>query len=146
MKNNNKFWIVFSLVIVFAVGIAGGILFEKNFMEKKQERRVKKRSPVRFPSLKIMAQELNLTSEQQEEIREIFKNNEERFKKLRTHMDERLSSIRTQLKSEIKNVLTEEQNAKFEAMIQKYISQRKKEAEKRKRHPKNRTKDKGEKK
>lgn len=144
MKNNNKFWIVFSLVIVFAVGIAGGILFEKNFMEKKQERRVKKRSPVRFPSLKIMAQELNLTSEQQEEIREIFKNNEERFKKLRTHMDERLSSIRTQLKSEIKNVLTEEQNAKFEAMIQKYISQRKKEAEKRKRHPKNRTKDKGE--
>ena len=72
MKNNNKFWIVFSLVIVFAVGIAGGILFEKNFMEKKQERRVKKRSPVRFPSLKIMAQELNLTSEQQDEIREIF--------------------------------------------------------------------------
>ncbi|MBC8358271.1 MAG: hypothetical protein ISS41_02475 [Candidatus Aminicenantes bacterium] len=146
MKNNNKFWIVFSLVIVFAVGIAGGILFEKNFMEKKQERRVKKRSPVRFPSLKIMAQELNLTSEQQEEIREIFKNNEERFKKLRSHMDERISSIRTQLKSEIKNVLTEEQNAKFEAMIQKYISQRKKEAEKRKRHPKNRTKDKGDKK
>jgi len=146
MKNNNKFWIVFSLVIVFAVGIAGGILFEKNFMKKKQERRVKKRSPVRFPSLKIMAQELNLTSEQQEEIREIFKNNEERFKKLRSHMDERISSIRTQLKSEIKNVLTEEQNAKFEAMIQKYISQRKKEAEKRKRHPKNRTKDKGDKK
>ncbi|NQT80966.1 MAG: hypothetical protein HQ555_11320 [Candidatus Aminicenantes bacterium] len=146
MKNNYKFWIVCSLVIVFIAGVAGGILFEKNFMEKKQERRVKKRSPVRFPSLKIMAQELNLTSEQQEEIREIFKNNEERFKKLRTHMDERLSSIRTQLKSEIKNVLTEEQNAKFEAMIQKYISQKKKEEEKRKRHPKNRTKDKGEKK
>ncbi len=146
MKNNYKFWIIFSLVVVFIAGIAGGILFEKNFMEKKQERRVKKRSSVRFPSLKIMAQELNLTSEQQEEIREIFKNNEERFKKLRSHMNERLSSIRSQLKNEIKNVLTEEQNAKFEAMIQKYISQKKKEAEKRKRHPKNRTKDKGEKK
>lgn len=145
MKNNYKFWIIFSLVIVFVAGITGGILFEKNFMEKKQERRVKKRSSVRFPSLKIMAQELNLTSEQQEEIREIFKNNEERFKKLRSHMNERLSSIRTQLKNEIKNVLTEEQNAKFEAMIQKYISQKKKEAEKRKRHPKNHTKDKGEK-
>jgi len=146
MKNNYKFWIIFSLVIVFVAGIAGGILFEKNFMGKKQERRVKKRSPVRFPSLKIMAQELNLTPEQQEEIREIFKNNEERFKKLRSHMDERLSSIRSQLKNEIKNVLTEEQNDKFEAMIQKYISQKKKEAEKRKRHPKNRTKDNGEKK
>lgn len=146
MKNNYKFWIVCSLVIVFIAGIAGGILFEKTFMEKKPERKVKKRSSVRFPSLKTMAQELNLTSEQQEEIKKIFKNNEERFKKLRTHMNERLSSIRAQLKNEIKNVLTEEQNVKFEAMIQKYISQRKKEAEKRKRYPKNRTKDKREKK
>ena len=146
MKNNYKFWIIFSLVIVFVAGIAGGILFEKNFMDKKSEKRIKKKSSVRFPSLKIMAQELNLTPEQQEEIREIFKNNEERFKKLRSHMDERLSSIRSQLKNEIKNVLTEEQNDKFEAMIQKYISQKKKEAEKRKRHPKNRTKDNGEKK
>lgn len=146
MKNHYKFWIVFSLVIVFAAGVTGGILFERHVIEKKGDKEVKRESPVRFPSLEMMAQELNLTLEQQEQIREIFKNNEERFKNLRSHINERLSSIRSQLKNEIKNVLTQEQNLKFEAIIKKYISQRKKEMEKRKKHSKKYRKDKGEKK
>ncbi|NIO48755.1 MAG: hypothetical protein GTN73_04860 [Candidatus Aminicenantes bacterium] len=145
MKNYNKFWIVISLIVVFAAGFTGGILFEKNIIDKKVEKRVKRRSSVRFPSLEMMSMELNLTPEQEEQIREIFKNNEERFKNLRKNIDERLSSIRTQLKNEIKDELTDEQVLKFEAMIKKYISQRKKEMEKRKKHSRNRTKDKGEK-
>ena len=145
MKNHYKFWIVFSLIIVFAAGVIGGVLFEKHLTDKKVEKRVKKKNSVRFPSLEMMAQELNLTPEQQEQIREIFKNNEERFKNLRSHISERLSSIRSQLKSEIKNVLNEEQNLKFEAMIEKYISQRKKEMEKTKKYPKIHRKDKGDK-
>jgi len=145
MKNYNKFWIVFSLIVVFAAGFIGGILFEKHLIDKKVEKRVKRRSSVRFPSLEMMAKELSLTPEQEEQIREIFKNNEERFKTLRKNIDDRLSSIRSQLKNEIKNVLTDEQVLKFEAMIEKYISQRKKEVEKRKEHPRNHRKDKGEK-
>jgi len=145
MKNHNKFWIVFSLIVVFAAGFMGGILFEKSLIEKKVEKRTKRRSSVRFPSLEMMAQELSLSPEQQEQIREIFKNNEERFKNLRKNIDERLSSIRAQLKTEIKNVLSDEQKLKFEAMIEKYISQRKKESEKRKKHSRNHRKDKGEK-
>jgi len=129
MKNYNKFWIVFSLIVVFAAGFTGGVLFEKHIVDKKVEKRMKRRSSVRFPSLEIMAKELSLTPEQEEKIREIFRNNEERFKNLRKNIDERLSSIRTQLKNEIKNVLTDEQALKFEAMIQKYISQRKKHRE-----------------
>ncbi len=138
MKNYNKFWIVFSLIVVFAAGFIGGILFEKHLIDKKVEKRVKRRSSVRFPSLEMMAQELSLTPQQQEQIREIFKNNEERFKNLRKNIDEHLSSIRSQLKNEIKNVLTAEQVVEFEAMIEKYISKRKK-------HPKNHGKDRGEK-
>jgi hypothetical protein len=145
MKNHNKFWIVFSLIIVFAAGFMGGILFEKSQVVKKPEKKVKRRSSVRFPSLEMMAEELNLTAEQQEQIREIFKNNEERFKTLRKNIDERLKNIRAQLKNEIKNVLSEEQKLKFEAMIEKYISQRKKEMDKRKKHSRNHRKDKGEK-
>ncbi len=137
MKNYNKFWIVFSLIVVFAAGFIGGILFEKHLIDKKVEKRVKRRSSVRFPSLEMMAKELSLTPEQEEQIREIFKNNEERFKNLRKNIDDRLSSIRSQLKNEIKNVLTDEQVVEFEAMIEKYISQRKKEVGKRKKHPKN---------
>ncbi len=144
MKNYNKIWIVFSLIVVFAAGFIGGILFENHLIDKKVEKRVKRRSSVRFPSLEMMAKELSLTLEQKEQIREIL-NNEERFKNLRKNIDDRLSSIRSQLKNEIKNVLTDEQVLKFEAMIEKYISQRKKEMEKRKKHPKNHRKDKGEK-
>ena len=144
MKNYNKFWIVFSLIVVFAAGFISGILFEKHLIDKKVEKRVKRRSSVRFPSLEMMAKELSLTPEQEEQIREIFKNNEERFKNLRKNIDDRLSSIRSQLKNEIKNVLTDEQVLKFEAMIEKYISQRKKEVEKRKKHPRNHRKDKEE--
>ena len=145
MKNYNKFWIVFSLIVVFAAGFIGGILFEKHLIDKKVEKRVKRRSSVRFPSLEIMAKELSLTPEQEEQIREIFKNNEERFKNLRKNINDRLSSIRSQLKNEIKNVLTDEQVLEFEAMIEKYISQRKKEMEKRKKHTKNHKKNKVEK-
>jgi hypothetical protein len=142
MKNYNKFWIVFSLIVVFAAGFIGGILFEKHLIDKKVEKRVKRRSSVRFPSLEIMAKELSLIPEQEEQIREIFKNNEGRFKNLRSDIDERLLSIRSQLKNEIKNVLTDEQVLKFEAMIEKYISQRKKEMEKRKKHQRNHRKNK----
>ncbi len=145
MKNYNKFWIVFSLIVVFAAGFIGGILFEKHLIDKKIEKRVKRRSSVRFPSLEIMAKELSLTPEQEEQIREIFKNNEERFKNLRKNINDRLSSIRSQLKNEIKNVLTDEQVLEFEAMIEKYISQRKKEMEKRKKHTRNHKKNKVEK-
>lgn len=145
MKNHNKFWIVFSLIVVFAAGFTGGILFEKHIIDKKVEKRVKRRSSVRFPSLEMMAKELSLTPEQEEKIREIFKNNEERFKNLRKNIHERLSSIRKQLKNEIKDVLTDEQVLKFEAMIEKYVSQRKKEMDKRKKHSRNHRKDSGEK-
>ncbi len=143
MKNHYKFWIVFSLIIVFTAGVAGGILLDKYVLTKKTERTRKKRSSIHFPTLNMMAQELNLTSEQQEQIREIFKNNEERFRTLRSQIDERFKTMRTQLREEIKSVLTNEQKLKFEAMIEKYVSQRKKEMEERKKRSNKHSKGKG---
>ena len=134
MKNNYKFWIVFSLITVFAAGAIGGILSQKHIIEKKQDFPERRRSSVRFPTLGNMAQELNLTAEQQEKIREAFKNNEERFQSLRSEIQERLSDMRSQLKSEIENILTQEQSQKFEAMIERYTNQRKKEMGERKKH------------
>ncbi len=146
MKNNYKFWIILSLVIVFLAGLMGGILLDKYIIDKKPTRRTRRKIPVRFPTLEMMAQELSLTSDQQEQIRDIFKNNEERIKTARTDINERFLRMRTQIRSEIFDVLNEEQKLKFEAMINKYISQRKKELERRKKHPTKRRKDRGEKK
>jgi Skp family chaperone for outer membrane proteins len=144
MKNGNKFWIVLSFIVVFAAGIAAGILFENNCLEKRSPRNGDRRSSVRFPTLDMMAEELGLTTEQQEQLREIFKNNEERLKAYRSEIHDHYGALRTQLKEEMDNVFTLEQKTKFEAMIEKYLSERKKEAEDRKRRPKREPDNKGE--
>ncbi len=148
MKNHYKSWIIFSFVIVFSAGIFGGILLEKHIIDKRPRKisTIKKRSSVHFPTLDIMVRELNLNPEQQEQIRKTFNNNEERLKELRSQINKRFSSMRFQLLSEIKNVLNEEQGIKFEAMIEKYISRRKKEMENRKNRLKKHKSEKGDKK
>jgi DnaJ-domain-containing protein 1 len=79
----------------------------------------------------MMAEELGLTSEQQEKMQEIFKNNEERLNVLRSQIHDQYAALRSQLKKEMDEVFTDEQQTKFEAMIEKYLSERKKEMEKR---------------
>ena len=142
MKNHYKFWIVFSLIVVFIAGVLSGILLEQHFIHKRMikkrtERKPERRSSVRFPTLEMMAEELGLTPEQEEQIREIFRNNEERMKELSSSFREHYSKMRSQLRSDIKSVLSEEQSQKFDAMVEKYISQRKKEMEERRKRSKN---------
>lgn len=144
MKNGNKFWIIISFILVFAAGIAAGILFENNFLDKKPRRDTERRSSVRFPTLDMMAEELGLTAEQQEQLREIFKNNEERLKTYRSEIHDHYKTLRAQLKQEMDSVFSAEQKTKFEAMIEKYLSERKKEAESRKRRPKREPNNRGE--
>jgi hypothetical protein len=136
MKNGNKFWIVLSFIIVFAAGIAAGILFENNFLDKKPRRSEERRSSVRFPTLDMMAEELGLTAEQQEQLQEIFKNNENRLKDYRGEIHDHYKALRAQLKQEMDDVFSVEQKAKFEAMIENYLSERRKETEDRKRKQK----------
>ena len=142
MKNNYKLWIILSLIVVFIAGVICGVLIDKSMLNKRKHDS-RRRSSTHFPTLEIMAEELALTTEQQAQIREIFNNNEERFKGLRSDMDKRLSEIRKQLLMDIKSVLTNEQKAKFEAMIDKYRSQRKQEYEERKRRQEKSDRDKG---
>ncbi len=137
MKNHHKLWAIISLIIVFSAGLVSGILLDKHLFNKKNEQRsaradYKRTSSPRYPTLDQWTQELGLTPDQKEKLQEIFKNNEEKFKTLRKDMDEDLRNIRNQLTNEIKSVLTEEQQAKYEAMIQSYRSKRRGEHENRK--------------
>ena len=144
MKNNYKFWIVLSLIVVFTAGVAGGILFDNYFLDKRPKKREERRSSVRFPTMETMADELGLTKDQEEKIREIFRNNEERLKQYRSQIHQEYSSLRAQLKKEIEDVLTEEQKTKFQAMIDKYLSERKKQMEERSRRPEEKQRNRGE--
>ena len=126
----SRFWIVVSLVLVFAAGIVGGIFGHRWFLVKKPEAR---RGDVvaSYPSHERLIKDLGLTVDQQEKIREIFKKNDERIKELRTDFYKHLGEIRDELRKEIDAVLTPEQKQKMEAMIQKSLDERRKETEKR---------------
>lgn len=144
MKNSNKFWIILSLIIVFAAGVVAGVLFDNKILDKRPGRGERERNSVRFPTIEMIAEELSLTEEQQEKFRQTFRDNEERLKNYRAQIHEQFGSLRAQLKKEIDSILTEEQQVKFQAMIDKYLSERKKQMEERDRRSKERERDKGE--
>ena len=151
MKNHYKFWIVLSFLVVFAAGIFSGVIIEKQFLSKKSEKTfrkhpIKERQRIHFPTLDDMAKELELTSQQQEKIQEIFNNNEARLKTLRQEVQKQFISMRAQFMQEIKSVLDQDQTVRFDAMIEKYLSQRREQIERRKNHANNPQNEKGERK
>lgn len=133
MRNVNKLWVVLSLIIVFAAGLAGGILLDQYILRKPRSVE-KKKSSVHFPTLETMAEELRLTAEQRETIRGFFEKSEDEFKTLRSNMRSHLSSMRKRLIEDIKNVLDEDQRSQFQAMLDEYLSLRKKEIERQMKH------------
>jgi ABC-type iron transport system FetAB ATPase subunit len=135
---NNKIWIALTLIIVFSAGVLGGVLLDKHVLKTKHRRPPSRRDSARFPTLDTMAKELNLTKEQQDQIKTIFKENEKRIKEQRDSIHKQYRSMRISLLDEIKDVLDNEQKEKFDAMIKKYIDQQKKEWENRKRKPSSR--------
>ena len=133
-----RFWIIFSLIIVFAAGVAAGIFGERLFFAKKPGGRPPGGSHP--PTLNLWTKELGLTAEQQEKIKAIFKQNEEKIKGLQSDFNKHRGEIRAQLKSEIDAVLTAEQKQKLESMIQKHMEEMRKQRGERQMRPDSRPK------
>jgi len=127
MKTKYKILVALTLLVVFGLGVAAGVLGER-YVVHKQSRRTTAGRP-HLPSPESWAKELGLTQEQQDKIREIFKRNEERMKAFRTENRARLAELRKMLSDEINAVLTPEQRAKNDEMIRRFEEWRKKEAE-----------------
>lgn len=126
MMKKYTLWIILSLVVVFALGIAAGVFGERYIAHKRSDRPAPRQHA---PSLDAFARELGLSADQQTRIREIFKKNEERMKLLWGEEHKRLDEVRAQLKADIDGVLTVEQKAKFEAMIKKHNEESRRRAE-----------------
>lgn len=123
-------WIILTLILVFAAGVVGGVLGERWWFAKRPQMR-RLVNTERYPSHDRWAKALGLTAEQQEKIREIFKKTDGRIKELRSDQFKHIGEMRDEMKKEIDAVLTPEQRAKNEAMIQKAREERRKENEKR---------------
>ena len=115
MKTKYKILVALTLLVVFGLGVAAGVLGERYVVHKRYSRVSSDRTHA--PSLDAWAKELQLTPEQQEKIREIFKKNEERMKTYWSEGTAKLREIRKTLKGEIDAVLTPEQQKKMEEMI-----------------------------
>ena len=133
MKNNPKLWIALSFLVVFIAGIVGGVVLEKNILNPKPRRadRSSRRSGLHFPTITEMAEALNLSAEQQEQVRLVFQQNEERIKSMREEGNKLYRTLREQFLTEIKTVLNENQAQQFDAMIEEFHAQVRAEAEKR---------------
>lgn len=126
MKTKYKILIALTLLVVFGLGVAAGVLGDR-YVVHRADRRVSSRP--HLPSPEAWAKELGLTQEQQDKIREIFKQNEERMKAYRTDSRARLGELRKRLSDEINTVLTPEQKQKNDEMIRRFEELRKKESE-----------------
>ncbi|MBP1659467.1 MAG: hypothetical protein H6P95_659 [Candidatus Aminicenantes bacterium] len=127
MKTKYKILVALTLLVVFGLGVAAGVLGER-YIVHKSGRRVSAQRP-HMPSPESWAKELGLTKEQQDRIHEIFQKSEERMKAYRTESRARLGELRKMLKDEIDTVLTPEQRKKNDEMIRRFEEWRKKDSE-----------------
>ena len=134
MKNHYRFWIALSFLVVFAAGILGGVILEQNILHpdfKRQDRDGRRDRP-HFPTVNEMEEALDLNPEQQDRMRAVFQQNEDRLKKLREDMFKEFGSLRDLFLQEIRDVLDPEQVEQFNAILEEYHAQRQAEAERRK--------------
>ena len=127
MKTKYKILVALTLLVVFGLGVAAGVLGERYVVHQKGRRTAAGRPHP--PSPEAWAKELGLTEDQKAQIREIFKKNEERMRAYRTESRTRLGELRKMLWDEINTVLTPEQRKKNEEMFRRMEEQRKKESE-----------------
>ena len=127
MKTKFKILVALTLLVVFGLGVAAGVLGERYLVHRASRRTAAQR--VHMPSPESWAKELGLTQAQQDKIHEIFQKNEERMKAFRSESRAKLAELRKMLKDEIDAVLTPEQRAKNDEMIRRFEEWRKKELE-----------------
>ncbi len=123
MKTKYKILIALTLLVVFGLGVTAGVLGERYFVHKTSRRPQPDRSS--HPTFESWARELQLTPDQQEKIREIFKKNEVRMKQYRTDGLAKLGEIRKMLRAEMDAVFTPEQKKKNEEIIRQQDERRK---------------------
>ncbi len=126
MKTKYKLLVALTLLVVFGLGVAAGVLGERYVVHKKDRRAAAR---PHLPSPEDWAKALGLTQDQQDKIREIFRQNEERMKAYRADNRVRLGELRKRLWDETNAVLTPEQKQKNDEMIRRFEELRKKEME-----------------
>lgn len=127
----------FIVVSVFVIGFAAGAL-SLNLYQRLTSSDSKK-TPQRGGSeflIKRMNEEVGLASDQQEQIKKILDETNDKYRELRKELDpaikpfeSRFNAVRQESRDRIRALLTPEQLPKYEEMVQKHDRMREQERE-----------------
>jgi hypothetical protein len=126
----------FIVVSVFVIGFAAGAL-SLNLYERLNGSSKKEgpRGGAEF-LIKRMNEEVGLASDQQEQIKKILDETNEKYRELRKELDpaikpfeSRFNAVRQESRDRIRALLTPEQLPKYEEMVQKHDKMREQERE-----------------
>jgi Spy/CpxP family protein refolding chaperone len=116
--NNQKQKIIVTCIITFIMGVVLGVSFGRPLMRMIGPPNFEEHMVQRF------SKQLNLSSDQQDKVRDLLHNQRDRMHALREEMKPRFEEIKDNTRKEIRENLTPEQQIKFDAMEEKWKEKR----------------------
>ena len=126
MDANQNRKAVLLVVVLFALGIALGSVGTYVVTTRVQAARPQA-TPTRGPShMAMFTRDLNLTPEQQNQIQAIMNDTRARYAELHAKLDPEYEQVRHEGRQRIRQVLTSEQQPKFEDLLRQIDEERRK--------------------
>jgi Spy/CpxP family protein refolding chaperone len=116
------------VILVFVLGIIIGGVGTHVWEARKDGTRAFTK-PTRDDVIQQLTRELDLNSQQQQQLSTIIDDTRAQWRALYSPLDARHEAIRQQSRDKIRAILTPEQHAKFEAFMQHVDAERKKRGE-----------------
>lgn len=105
------------LLLVFLTGISVGVVGTRYVVRKKFEQAAREGGFFRDRMERELLTDLNLSPEQQEQVKKIFARRWEEFRELRAEFHPRFTNVAARTEADIKAVLTPEQRDEFERLV-----------------------------
>ncbi len=123
------------LVVVFVLGVALGALgltvMNRRVDGARAEVRPVSRTQAPDPTRAVsrLTRDLDLTPDQQQRLSEILTNTQSRYNAIRQQMNPQFDQARAQSRDQIRQILTPEQQPKFEDFLRQLDEERRKKSE-----------------
>lgn len=119
MNGKSKGWAIGFLAIVLLLGGVSGAALDRAFVRKATTSEREARRDRRQGYLNWLSSELDLTTEQRTQVQTIVEGYHEQVSALWRETNPRFESMKSQVRAEIREVLDEEQKAKYQALLEK---------------------------
>jgi Spy/CpxP family protein refolding chaperone len=117
MNGGNRVWLSAFVVVIFAAGVATGVLLAEYAQARPSARSERPPGPVPVFLTEMLADELHMTREQRVRLDAIVEARRRNFEIVREEMRKRFEADASDLAIDIQSMLTPEQLAQFDAVV-----------------------------